>query len=392
MFRPRSFARLPGQSHLRTSLTSLGALLAVALSVRVAVAESKDREAAALGKQAMEGDYLGTQFKDAEKKLQKALKLCAKQRCEASTRAQLHLDLAVVYMAGLKKRDKGKRELQAAVAADASVELSPDFTTPEVEKAFLAAGGKRSHAKQAAAEPEDDEDESKKAAAPATTQPRDDQGAAASASVKNWISLGFQQDLLSYGQTNDVCSGAAQYQCFLQGRSFGGSVYRGAGNQLHGGVGLATKRVLLGYDRLLGENITLGLKLGFAFDGSPKTTNGTGAAFLPFHAEARLNYWFGDGPFAHAGLRPYLGLAVGLAELDGHVTVEYYVDRAGYLANDKGKVDAWRKTGDALVGVHAGLAYAFSKQHQLFLELRLLQMLGKSALGGALHAGYAFGT
>jgi hypothetical protein len=385
MFGPAPVARLPGQSHLRTSLTSLGALLAVALSAQVAAAEPKDREANALAKQAMDSDYLGTQFTDAEKKLQRALKLCGKQHCGAPTRARLHLDLAIVYIAGLKKKDKGKKELHAAIAADASVELSPDFTSPEVEKAFVAAGGAKPEEKAVKAEPDDDEDEPK-AEAHAPAEDADEGG-----TVRNWFSLSFQQDLLSYKQTNGVCAGAAQYQCFLQGQSFAGSIYTGAGDTLQGGVGFATKRFLLGYDRVLGNSLTLGARLGFAFGGSPKATNGSGTAFLPFHAEARASYWFGAAPFAHDGLRAYAGLAAGLGEVDGHVTVEYYVDQAGYQANAKGKLDAWRKTGNGLLGLHAGLAYAFTKEQQLFLELRLLQLLGANALGGAVSVGYGFG-
>jgi len=383
-------ARLPGQSHLRTSLTSLAALFALALHSQVARAEPKDREASALGKQAMDGDYLGTQFKEAEKKLQKALKLCAKQQCSGAVRGQLHLDLAIVYAAGLKKKDKAKKEMQAAIAADASVELNPDFSTPEIEKMFVASGGHKPEKKAAPAEPDDDEDEPK-AKASATAHDEADAATGETGSVRNWISFSFQQDLLSYKQTDGVCSGAPQFQCFLQGQSFAGTIYTGAGNQLQGGVGFATKRVLVGYDRVLGDNITLGARVGFAFGGSPKATNGSGTAFLPFHAEARGSYWFGDAPFAKEGLRGYVGLAAGLGEVDGHVTVEYYVDQAGYQANAKGKLDAWRKTGNTIVGLHGGVAYAFSKQQQLFLELRLLQMLGASALGGAINVGYGFG-
>jgi len=80
-----------------------------------------------------------------------------------------------------------------------------------------------------------------------------------------------------------------------------------------------------------------------------------------------------------------------LGEVDGHVTVEYYVNQAGYDANAKGKLDAWRKTGNAIIGLHGGVAYAFTKQQQLFLELRLLQLLGATALGGAINIGYGFG-
>jgi len=375
---------------LRTSFTSLGALLALAFSAQIARAEPKDHEAAALAKRAMDGDYLGTQFKDAEKKLQRALKLCQKQHCEGATRAQLHLDLAIVYIAGLKKKDKGKRELQAALAADAAVELSPDFTTPELEKAFVAAGGQRPHKQQVTPESNDDEDQPKPASRATASETRDERDAIGG-SVRNWLSLGFQQDLLSYKQTDDVCSGAPHYQCFLQGRGFDGTIYPGAGNRLQSGVGFATKRLLVGYDRLLGDNVTLGGRVGFAFGGSPKATNGSGSAFFPLHVEARASYWFGDAPFARDGLRAYLGLAAGIGEVDGHVTVEYYVDQAGYQANAKGKLDAWRKTGNTLIGLHAGLGYAFTKQQQLFVELRLLQMLGASALGGAANVGYAFG-
>jgi hypothetical protein len=188
-----------------------------------------------------------------------------------------------------------------------------------------------------------------------------------------------------------VCSGAAQYQCFLQGQSYNGPIYLGSGNQLQGGVGFATKRLLVGYERLIGENLTAGVKLGFAFGGSPKSTKADASAFLPFHAELRGNYWFGSAPFARDGLRPYAGVAAGLGEIDGHVSVEYYEDAAGYNAGAKGKLDAWRQAGKIFIGAHAGLAYAFTKEQQLFLELRILQLLGPAALGGAVNVGYAFG-
>ena len=371
----------------RTTFSGLGIalLLASTLLTSSALAEPKDREAAALAKQAMDTDYLGTQFKEAEQKLQKALKTCAK-KCAPAMRAQIELDLAVVYIAGLKKKDKGKKAMQAAIAADASIQLNPDFTSPEIEKAYAAAGGIKAASEPAPPERDEDEDEPK--AAPPPEAPADAGGAR-----KNWLSLAFQQDLLTYQQTNGVCTGAAQYQCFLQGQSFDdpSMIYSGSGNQLQGGVGLATKRVLIGYERLLGDNLTAGVKLGFAFGGSPKATNGTGTAFLPFHAELRGSYWFGDAPFARDGLRGYAGVAVGFAEIDGHVSVEYYTSKAGFDAGAKGKLDAWRKTGNTLLGAHAGIAYAFTQEQQLFLELRLLQMLGATALGGAVSAGYSFG-
>jgi len=364
--------------------------VALLLWSSVAAAEAKDREASALGKEAMDTDYLGTQFKEAEQKLQKALKLCGNQGCSNKVRAELHLDLAIVYIAGLKKKDKGAKEMEAAVAADASVQLSDDFATPEVDKAYVAAGGVAQGAgrDEPAKERDEDEDEPKAA----SSAPSEDETADAGGQTPhNWFSASFQLDLLSYQATTGVCSGAAQYQCFLQGQSYNGPIYEGSGNQLQGGMGFGTKRLLVGYERLLGENLTAGAKLGFAFGGSPKSTKPGASAFLPFHAELRGSYWFGAKPFARDGLRGYAGVAVGLGEINGHVSVEYYEDVNGYNAGAKGKLDAWRQAGKTFVGAHAGLAYAFSKEQQLFLELRLLQLLGPAALGGAVNVGYAFG-
>lgn len=364
-----------------TSVTLVASLLTCSISAH---AEPKDDEAAALAKRAMQGDYLGTDFKAAEQKLQKALKACGKKGCSAAVRAELHLDLAIVYLAGLKKKDKGKKEMQAALAADAGVQLDPDFTTPEVEKAFVAAGGIKPE--PPASPPEAEPDEQDAPPPKPVAEESTDAG-----QVKNWLSAAFQLDFLAYSQTSDVCSGADQYQCFLQGQSYTGPIYAGSGNQLQGGIGVATKRVLVGYERLLGDNVTLGARLGFAFGGSPKATTGSGSAFLPLHAELRGSYWFGNTPFASGGLRGYAGLAGGVAEVDGHVTVEYYADAVGYQQNAKGKLDAWRKTGNAFAGAHVGLAYGMGSQQQLLLELRLLQMLGAGATGGALSLGYGFG-
>jgi hypothetical protein len=365
--------------------TTLGLFTAWMSGASGAAAEPQDAEARSLAKQAMQGDYLGTDFKAAEQKLQKALKSCGKKACSAAVRAELHLDLAVVYIAGSKKKDKGKKELQAAIAADPNVELSPDFTTPEVEKAFVAAGGVKHEAEHPAPEPEDDEQEAKPAA-PVELEETPETGES-----KNWLSAAFQLDFLAFSQTDGVCSGAAQYQCFLQGQSYTGPIYDGSGNQVQGGLGVATKRVLLGYERLLGENVTLGARVGFAFGGSPKATSGNGTAFLPLHAELRGSYWFGAAPFQSGGLRGFAGLAAGLAEVDGHVTVEYFESQQGYQQGQKGKLDAWRKTGNGFASLNLGLAYGIGTQQQLLVELRVLQMLGAGATGGALSFGYGFG-
>jgi hypothetical protein len=368
----------------RSSFLGAALLVLLAATTTGAVAAPNDGEAQSLAKEAMDGDYLATRFKDAEKKLQKALKLCSKKKFSDAVRAELHRELAVVYIEGLKKKDKGKKEMKAALEADSSVQLNPDFSTPEVEKVFVAAGGVQKEPEPAPVELDEEDDAKPEALAPPEEE---DAGSAA----KNWLSLSFQQDFLSYSATEKVCSGTAQYQCFLQGTSYSAPIYEGSGNELQSGVGLATRRVLVGYERLFGPNLTAGVRLGFAFGGSPKATVEGASAFLPLHAELRGSYWFGEAPFERDGLRPYAGLAAGVAEVDGHVTVEYFEDAAGYQANRKGKLDAWRKTGNTMVGLHAGLAYAIKRDHALLLELRIVQMLGESATGGALNLGYTLG-
>jgi hypothetical protein len=362
-----------------------GLAFSLALAAPHAIAEPKDDAARALQKEAMDGHYLGTEFKAAEQKLQKALKTCGKKGCSQPLLAELHRDLAVVYIAGLKKKDKGKKEMQAAIKADPDLQLNPDFSTPDVEKVYKAAGGAKSEPEP---EPEADEQvtlEEEPAVAPPPEAAPDAAGA------KNWLSLSFQQDMLIYGATTGVCSGGNQYQCFLGNESFTGEIYEGAGNQLQSGVGFATRRILVGYDRRFGENITLGARLGFAFGGSPKATTPNATEFLPLHAELRASYWLGDKPFAGDGLRPYLGLAGGIAEVDGHVVVEYFASQQGATDGNKGKLDAWRKTGNTMVALHAGAAYAFTPDHALLIELRLLQMLGATATGLAFNLGYTFG-
>src|SRR5688572_23198628 len=94
------------------SHASLAFLLALLGVTTQASAEPKDAAATKLGKQAMESDYLAMRFKQAEQKLKQALALCGKKACIAVVKARLHADLAVVYIAGLKKPDKGKQQIK----------------------------------------------------------------------------------------------------------------------------------------------------------------------------------------------------------------------------------------------------------------------------------------
>lgn len=352
-------------------------LLAFLLLARSAAAEPKDEAATKLGKEGMEGDYLAMRFKQAEQKLKNALSICGKKGCSGKVRARLHTDLAVIYIAGLKKQDKGKKELKNALDADPAVQLNPDFTTPELEKAFADAGG-------AAPETESEEDESD-----AEEEAHDEaerQAAAEAAMSRNWFSLSFQQEFLLHEALKDVCIDKPQYECFRGNVSHSGTIVPNTGNELATGVGLATRRVLLGYERLLLGRISVGGRLGFAFGGRPNATIGIHPGFMPLHAELRGSFWFGQAPFQRKGLRPFAGLSTGLGEVNGKATVYVYRNATEFT-----QVDAWRKADGLFLGVHGGAAYAFHQHHQLMLELRVLRLFGLSASVAAASLGYSLG-
>ncbi|MEO6600184.1 MAG: hypothetical protein ABIQ16_09955 [Polyangiaceae bacterium] len=387
------------EHHRLVGRLKAGFVSAVLLVPSVALAGAKDKAATALANDAMQSEYAGTHFKKAEQKLKKAITLCGASACAYDVVGRLHRDLAIVYIAGLKQNGKGKAELKRALEANPDLTLDNDFATPEVRKAFKAAGGKEPKADE---EPEDavpakkTDDDCEPGSEGCDKEPKkaDDAPSAPSKFPKNWLSVHFDQDFLIYSAKDNVCASNAagraeveQYACFQGGSQFGYApgqdIAPGAGNHVSGGVGRATSRILIGFDRLLSSNVSLGLRLGFAFGGGPTTI--AGAKFLPFSGELRANYWFGSDPFESSGLRPYLSLSGGVAEVDGHVAVEYYNP-----AGTKGTLDTWRKTGKGFAGLGFGLMIPIGSSG-IIPEVRVKQMLGSSATAFDLALGYAYG-
>lgn len=117
-----------------TLATLLAAL--VTLGASPARGEAKDDAALELAKKAIQTDYLATKFEDAEKKLQEAITLCGEKECSAKVKAQLHRDLAVVYIGGMNRVDEGKKAFAAALKLDPAVQLDAELTSPEMQAAF----------------------------------------------------------------------------------------------------------------------------------------------------------------------------------------------------------------------------------------------------------------
>jgi hypothetical protein len=67
--------------------------------------------------------------------------MCKGNACSAKVVGQIHRELGVVAIAGLKKTDEGKQHFVEALKADPTVQLDPDLTTPEIQAAFDEAKG-----------------------------------------------------------------------------------------------------------------------------------------------------------------------------------------------------------------------------------------------------------
>jgi hypothetical protein len=116
-------------------------LAAVSLSLPASAAGPKDAAANKLADDAIQGDYLATNFAEAEKKLRKAVALCGTDACSPKVRGRIHRDLGVVLVAGLNRPEDGKAAFVEALKADPNIGLEKDLTTPDIDKVFQAAKG-----------------------------------------------------------------------------------------------------------------------------------------------------------------------------------------------------------------------------------------------------------
>ena len=207
-------------------------------------------------------------------------------------------------------------------------------------------------------------------------------GAMAAGVRKNWVSVGFSPDISLVSGT-DVCTADSQannhFACFRED----GTRYQGVpttkgdkiGDNVNLGPALSTMRIVLGYDRLLLDNLTAGVRVGFAFNGAP-----AGADFLPLHLEVRGAYWLGKDPFAQPGARPYVFASGGLAQVDTKVNVEVLEDGEACGADDPSirsskcnhpsspaddrterriqPLTAYRQAGFGFAGIGVGFSYA----------------------------------
>jgi hypothetical protein len=225
------------------------------------------------------------------------------------------------------------------------------------------------------------------------------------------LGLHFAADI-GFIQGSNVCNADnTSFECFASGAEAPypgelpaatsgqpgelGDAYPGTG--ISSGAAMGTMRALLSYDHALGERISLGVRLGYAFGGGPATLDGR--SFLPIHAEGRAHYWL--RALSTSGVHPYLHVGGGLAQVDikkSEVTVRDCSEepvRQAFLdciaasnaydsANDPQlptkTLDAYRKLGTAFVTAGGGVVFPLGASTALQLNLNAMFMLPASGL------------
>lgn len=221
---------------------------------------------------------------------------------------------------------------------------------------------------------------------------------------KNWISLQFGMDITSVS-TNQACTDAGRndehFNCFLGDQTYFGPVNKNAAGSIGGGLAPATMRLLASYERTFGS-FGAEVRLGFAFNGGRKPEGGS--AFFPVHAEVRGKYWFSD-----SGLRPWVHLGGGLAQIDTKIDTDVGdCSEANTAVTDSNrdqcinsdandplvdvkKVQTVKVLGNAFVTFGGGFMYAIGPNHGPLLNLNLMVTFPNVGFVLEPSLGYAFG-
>lgn len=214
----------------------------------------------------------------------------------------------------------------------------------------------------------------------------------------NLVSVTVEQDF-------GIVSGESA--CSFNGQIYGGfACFREDQTQYHGnpksqdpaapgGLFLGTTRLLLSFDRVLGDNWTLGGRAGGVVrGGGPKPDGAAAPSFLPFHGELRAAYWFGSAPFVGTGLRAGLFVAGGIAQVDTMFQVDVVENTklprpAVQPDNPKEQtLDAYQKAGTGFAGGGLSLAYAFLPTSAFVLHLKVMGLFPSTGAALAPELGY----
>ena len=311
------------------------AVISALLLTQRAAAEPQDAQAERALKKALEEDYLETRFNDAENRLRAAIKACGDDKCSRGLLAKLHAALGSVLSGGKKELEDARDEFIVALQLDPKIEPNPDIASAAVTFSFeqaqkqlkLKATGPPSPGPppllptsaglKSKPSPYDDGSD---AAPSGKATPEPDKPPRPVRVRRHWIALSFVTDLSIISGEN-VCHKDVRipehFVCLRKdGIRYRGNPTLDVGDNLNTGLGLSTFRLMLGYDGLISDHVSLGGRVGFAFNGA----SGADVSFIPFHAEGRFSYWPRSRSFTDAIVRPYVMVAAGFAQIDTKVS------------------------------------------------------------------------
>lgn len=123
----------------RSLISTLAILVTTTLAAPFAhAAGSEEERARNLSRDAMEQDYLATDFKAALAKLETALKVCG-DKCSKELLARVYRNLGTVYAAGLGQQEQAVEAFKEMLRLEPTLSPDSNYLTGEVQKAYEAA-------------------------------------------------------------------------------------------------------------------------------------------------------------------------------------------------------------------------------------------------------------
>jgi hypothetical protein len=196
---------------------------------------------------------------------------------------------------------------------------------------------------------------------------------------KVWLSFNIGQDFSFIGSQADVCGTQDTLAATFNSAP-------GTGNAINGGISPATTRFMGGVEFLAGDNVTLGVRLGYVRGVA------AGRTLSVFHGEVRAAFWFGREPFSRQRLRPYLVVAGGLAEIDDKFSVPIIEADLSRGLPPTQTLTVWRASGAAFAGGGFGVMVPTGGAGQgVTAEMKLVALFPDSGIAMTPSIGYALG-
>jgi hypothetical protein len=231
---------------------------------------------------------------------------------------------------------------------------------------------------------------------------------ASSGKKRFWVGVHVQQDLSLVPAQQNVCGNTStvtppNFTCFAEdGLPYEGIPEAtdpgvGTGNEVKGGLRRSTTRLLVELSYLVANNFTIGTRVGYVLNTEPDRST------AKFHVEGRIAYWFGSDPFGKQGIRPYLAVVGGVAEVDDKFSVQIYetlcktppecattANRAKGLAPNP-TLTVWRRGAKNFAGGSIGVMIPTSQNQGLLAEVKAQTFFPTAGFTISPSVGYALG-